>query len=84
MITLLQRVSEARVEVGGDIIGAIQQGLLVLVGVYPDDDAASARRSVERLLNYRVFSDADGKSVLVVPLGQLRATGRISHVELDG
>lgn len=30
------------------------------------------------------FSDADGKSVLVVPLAQLRATGRVSHVDLDG
>ena len=61
MITLLQRVSEARVEVDGDVIGRIDQGILVLVGVQADDDAATAQHFVERLLNYRVFADADGK-----------------------
>ncbi len=61
MITLLQRVSEARVEVGGEIVGAIDAGLLVLVGVQAADDEAVARNFVERLLNYRVFADADGK-----------------------
>ncbi len=61
MITLLQRVSEARVEVDGITVGNIGQGILVLVGVQADDDEAVARAFVERLLNYRVFSDADGK-----------------------
>ena len=58
---LLQRVSQARVEVGGEIIGAIDQGLLVLVGVEPQDDKASADRLLHKLLNYRVFSDAEGR-----------------------
>ncbi len=61
MITLLQRVGAAHVEVGGETVGQIGQGLLVLVGVQADDDVAGAERSVERLLNYRVFGDADGK-----------------------
>ncbi len=61
MITLLQRVSEARVEVGDEIVGRIDAGLLVLVGVQADDDEAIARNAIERLLNYRVFADADGK-----------------------
>ena len=58
---LLQRVSQARVEVDGEIIGAIDQGLLVLVGVEPQDDRASADRLLHKLLNYRVFADADGR-----------------------
>ena len=58
---LLQRVSQARVEVAGEIVGAIDQGLLVLVGVEPQDDRASADRLLHKLLNYRVFSDAEGR-----------------------
>ena len=57
----MQRVSEASVEVGGQSIAQIDQGLLVLVGVQADDDGTIARQFVTRLLNYRVFSDADGK-----------------------
>lgn len=58
---LLQRVSQARVEVAGEVVGAIDQGLLVLVGVEPQDDRASADRLLHKLLNYRVFSDAEGR-----------------------
>ena len=58
---LLQRVSQARVEVEGEIIGAIDQGLLVLVGIEPQDDQASADKLLHKLLNYRVFSDAEGR-----------------------
>ena len=61
MITLLQRVSEARVEVEQKVIGQIENGLLVLIGVQPEDDQAGARNTIERLLNYRVFSDSEGK-----------------------
>ena len=61
MINLLQRVSEARVEVGDAPVGAIGRGILVLVGVQADDDHRLAQASVDRLLNYRVFADADGK-----------------------
>lgn len=61
MIGLLQRVSAARVEVEGKIVGAIETGLLVLVGVERGDSEAQADRLLERLLGYRVFADADGK-----------------------
>ena len=61
MITLLQRVSEARVEVEKQIVGETGAGLLVLVGVQADDDVALASAFVERLLNYRVFADAEGR-----------------------
>ena len=61
MITLLQRVTEARVEVDGSVVGAIGTGLLVLAGVRAADDAASAQAAIDRLLNYRVFADAAGK-----------------------
>ncbi|MCD5973955.1 D-tyrosyl-tRNA deacylase [Pseudomonas savastanoi pv. glycinea] len=58
---LLQRVSSARVEVGGQVVGSIDQGLMVLVGVEPQDTQASADKLLHKLLNYRVFSDAGGK-----------------------
>jgi D-tyrosyl-tRNA(Tyr) deacylase len=58
---LLQRVRGARVEVDGKIVGSIDQGLMVLVGVEPQDTQASADKLLHKLLNYRVFSDADGK-----------------------
>ncbi len=61
MKALLQRVRAARVEVDGEVVGAIDQGLLVLVGVEPQDSEASADKLLHKLLNYRVFGDADGK-----------------------
>jgi D-tyrosyl-tRNA(Tyr) deacylase len=61
MIGLLQRVSDARVEVAGATIGAIGNGLLVFVGVERGDNEAIADRLLDRLLGYRVFADAGGK-----------------------
>ena len=58
---LLQRVAAARVEVGGEIVGSIDRGLLVLVGIEPNDDHTTADRLLQRLLKYRVFNDADGR-----------------------
>lgn len=61
MIGLLQRVSEARVSVDDEVVGAIDRGLLVLVGVQHEDDEARTRRLLERLLGYRVFPDPQGR-----------------------
>jgi D-tyrosyl-tRNA(Tyr) deacylase len=61
MIGLLQRVSQARVEVEGAVVGAIGPGLMVLVCAERGDSTAEADRLLERLLNYRVFSDSQGK-----------------------
>lgn len=61
MKALLQRVSAARVEVEGEVVGAIDQGLLVLVGVEPQDTETSAEKLLHKLVNYRVFADAEGK-----------------------
>jgi D-aminoacyl-tRNA deacylase len=55
VIGLLQRVTEARVGVAGDTVGAIGRGLLVLIGVERDDTETQAERLLERLLGYRVF-----------------------------
>lgn len=61
MIGLLQRVSHAEVRIDDKRVGAIGVGLLVLVGIVPKDDEASALRLLKRLLQYRVFPDAAGK-----------------------
>jgi D-tyrosyl-tRNA(Tyr) deacylase len=61
MIALLQRVSTAQVVIGGMVSGAIDRGLLVLLGVEAGDTAAVADRLLERVLNYRVFDDAAGR-----------------------
>lgn len=61
MIGLLQRVHEASVGVGGEIVGAIGSGLLVLIGVQRGDGRSEADRLLERLLGYRVFPDAAGR-----------------------
>lgn len=61
MIGLLQRVDGASVEVDGREIARIGKGLLVLVGVERGDDEASADRLLERLVNYRVFADVEGR-----------------------
>ena len=58
---LLQRVRGARVEVAGEVVGAVDQGLLVLVAVEPGDTRASAAKMLHKLLNYRVLRDFEGK-----------------------
>lgn len=61
MIGLLQRVSSARVTVGGEVIAAIEHGLMVLVGMERGDNNDHADRLLERILGYRVFADNEGK-----------------------
>ena len=61
MIGLIQRVKHASVAVDGEVIGQIDQGLLALVGVQKHDDKASADKLLKRMLNYRVFADAEDK-----------------------
>lgn len=61
MIGLIQRVSEASVVVEGQAVGQIGRGLLVLLGVEKQDDEATARRLLDRLLGYRVFPGSAGK-----------------------
>ncbi len=66
MMGLIQRVSEASVEVDGEVVGAIGHGLVVLVGVERDDASAQAERLAQRVLGYRVFADAQGRMNLNV------------------
>ena len=83
MIALIQRVKRASVTVSGDEIANISQGLLVLLGVEKQDDESQLERFAEKILKYRVFSDAEDKmnlsvmdiggSVLMVPQFTLAA-----------
>ncbi len=66
MKCLLQRVARASVTVDEEVVGQIQGGLLVLVGVEPEDTAQTVSRMAERLLKYRVFSDSEGRMNLNV------------------
>ena len=61
MISLVQRVSQARVEVGGIAIGEIGRGLLVLVCAERGDSEAQADKLLAKLLKLRIFSDEAGK-----------------------
>jgi D-aminoacyl-tRNA deacylase len=66
VIALVQRVSQARVQVEARTIGAIAQGLLVFVCAEPQDTGLEADRLVAKLLKLRIFSDAAGKMNLSV------------------
>ena len=66
MIGLLQRVLQASVDVGGETVGAIGQGVLAFVCAEPGDNGQSAERLLGRLLGYRVFPDVAGKMNLSV------------------
>ncbi|HEY3095804.1 MAG TPA: D-aminoacyl-tRNA deacylase [Acidimicrobiia bacterium] len=66
MRALVQRVTEARVRVDGEVIGEIGTGLCVLVGVTHDDTEATARKLADKVWHLRVFDDADG--VMNLPL----------------
>ncbi|KAE9531733.1 D-aminoacyl-tRNA deacylase [Ursidibacter arcticus] len=70
MIALIQRVKWAKVEVEQQVIGEITTGLLVLLGVEQQDDQASADKLLEKVLNYRVFADENGKMNLNVQQAQ--------------
>jgi D-aminoacyl-tRNA deacylase len=61
MLSLIQRVSRASVEVDGRVVGAIEGGLLALVAMEPGDSEAQIARMAERLLGYRVFADEAGR-----------------------
>jgi D-aminoacyl-tRNA deacylase len=61
MIALIQRVTEARVSVNGEIVGEIGRGVLALIGVRRGDDEAAVERLLERLLSYRIFPDSEGR-----------------------
>ncbi|HEX7687752.1 MAG TPA: D-aminoacyl-tRNA deacylase [Burkholderiaceae bacterium] len=66
MLSLIQRVREARVEIAGETVGAIGPGLLVLVCAEPEDTEGHADRLVAKLLKLRVFGDESGKMNLSV------------------
>ncbi len=86
MIGLLQRVLQASVEVDDEVLGRIDRGLLVLIGVQRGDTRAEADRLLDRLLGYRVFADAEdrmnlslrdiGGGLLLVPQFTLPADTR--------
>ena len=61
MRAVIQRVSSASVTVDGRITGEIGQGLLILLGVAPDDGEKECQWMASKLSNLRIFSDADGK-----------------------
>ncbi len=61
MIALLQRVSRASVTVENKHIGEIGPGLLVMVGVEPDDGEIELNNLLNKILGYRIFSDSNGK-----------------------
>ncbi len=66
MIGLIQRVSWAKVEVAGRVIARIDQGIMVLVGIEKNDLSEQADKLLQRLINYRLFADHDGKMNLSV------------------
>jgi len=61
MIAVIQRSKNASVTVDEQIIGKIDHGLLVLLGVFQDDEKADADFLISKIINLRIFSDADGK-----------------------
>jgi len=61
MRAVVQRVASASVAVDGGEVSRIGRGLLVLLGVHPDDDEANADRMADKLLALRIFEDADGR-----------------------
>lgn len=98
MKVVLQRVSEASVSVDKKEIGAINKGLMLLVGVHEDDTEEQMEWLAEKILKLRVFDDADGKmnlsvqdvegEILVVPqftlYGDYEQGNRPSYIEAAG
>ena len=66
MKALLQRVSSSKGEVKGRVVGQINKGLLVFIGIEKKDDIISSDKMIKKILSYRVFSDSDDKMNLSV------------------
>ena len=66
MRACLQRVTRAQVTVDGEVIGRIDRGVLVLLGVVQGDDEAAARKLAEKVVSLRIFDDAAGKMNLAL------------------
>jgi D-tyrosyl-tRNA(Tyr) deacylase len=87
MVALVQRVSDAAVDIDGETIGAIDSGLLILLGVHEDDTETESEWCAQKCAHLRVFPDADGKmdeslldtggDALVVP--QFTLYGDVHH-----
>ncbi|MFN0019802.1 MAG: D-aminoacyl-tRNA deacylase [Pirellulaceae bacterium] len=61
MKAVLQRVTRASVTVSGEVVGQIASGILVLLGVEPDDTEVDARQLADKTIALRIFDDAEGK-----------------------
>jgi D-tyrosyl-tRNA(Tyr) deacylase len=81
MRALVQRVTRAAVRVDGEVVGAIDEGMLVLLGVTHDDDEAICDRLADKVRALRIFPDAEGR--MNEPLGQ-RAVLVVSQFTLYG
>ena len=60
MLRLVQRVDEARVTINGSIVGQIERGILLLLGVQAQDNEQTVKRMVEKVRTYRIFPDENG------------------------
>ena len=58
---LIQRVTQAKVEVAGEVVGEISQGILLLLGVEKQDTEQSAQKLLHKVSNCRIFTDEQGK-----------------------
>ncbi|PWQ93020.1 D-aminoacyl-tRNA deacylase [Leucothrix pacifica] len=61
MIGLIQRVQAAQVEIDGELVGKISQGIVLLLGVQKKDNEALSDKLLHKVINYRIFEDDDGK-----------------------
>ena len=66
MKVLIQRVTQAQVQVDKVTVGEIAQGLLLLIGIEAHDEEASVARMAQRIVGYRIFADTEGKMNLDV------------------
>ncbi len=66
MLAVLQRVTEARVDINNETVGRISQGLLILCGFEPEDTEHHLKRMLDKCINYRMFNDLQGKMNLSV------------------
>lgn len=62
MRLVIQRVQEATVEVDSEVVGSIQKGLLVFLGVGSEDDSELLKRYLDKMIKLRIFEDEEGKT----------------------
>ena len=82
MRAVVQRVAASRVEIGGETVGEIGQGLMILLGVSGEDTEEEMRFLAKKIVNLRIFTDIDINRIITVGTADFLYPWQIQHLRM--